>query len=87
MLRAQVVGASYGLAAGLIGGEQRVDQGLVGSPGALAGTDDLGVFAHESHVDHSPRVGGGRQGTRCAGRELRPAAASAVVGDNSEPKS
>ena len=53
LLHAQVVGASHGLAAGRVGGEQLVDQGLVGSPGALAGTDDVGVLAHESKLDHS----------------------------------
>ena len=58
LLAAQVVGAGDGLAAGGVGGQERVDQGLVGTPRALAGSDDVGVLAHESEVDHSPIVGG-----------------------------
>ena len=60
------------LAAGGVGGEQRVDQGLVGTPGPLAGTDEVGVLAHESEVDHPPIVGAGSgpPGSRAAGDRL-----------------
>ena len=62
LLAAQVVGALDRLAAGGVGGQQGVDQGLVGPAGALAGTDGVGVLAHESQVDHPPIVGGGPRG-------------------------
>ena len=67
---AQVVGAPDRLAAGGVGGEQRVDQGLVGTPGPLAGTDEVGVLAHESQVDHVPIVG-----SRAGSRPPRPTSA------------
>jgi hypothetical protein len=53
LLGPQVVGAADGLAAGGVSGQQCIDQGLVGTPGALAGTDGVGVLAYESEVDHS----------------------------------
>ncbi len=56
LLAAEVVGPLDRLPAGGVGGEERVDQGLVGAPRALAGTDDVGVLTHEPEVDHPPIV-------------------------------
>jgi hypothetical protein len=70
LLRAQVVGGLHGRAALGVGGEQPVDQGLVGAPGALAGADEVGVVTDEAQVDHTVMVGGRRRvpGGRCGCR-------------------
>jgi hypothetical protein len=78
LLPAQVVGALDRRAARGVGGEERIDQGLVGSPQPLAGTDGVGVLAHESQVDHPTIVGSGPGGHRCAsGATVRRASAAA----------
>ena len=73
LLRPQVVGAGDHLAAGGIGGQEGVDQGLVVPPRALAGSDDVGVLAHESEVDHASDRTDGLPGLweRQAGSVLR----------------
>ena len=52
LLRPQAVGAGHGGAAGLVGGEQRVDQRGVVAAGALRGADAVGVGAQDAEVDH-----------------------------------
>ena len=66
LLAPQVVCAPDRLAAGGVRGEELVDQGLVGPPQPLAGTDGVGVLTHESQVDHPTIVGSGPWGHRRA---------------------
>src|SRR5205823_5574532 len=56
LLGAQTVVAGHGGAAGIVGGEKRVDKGLVRAPLALRSTDEIRIVAEQLQVDHVARL-------------------------------
>ena len=49
----------HGGAAGLVGGQQRVDQRLVGAAGPLGGANPVGIGSEQPQVDHGSTLPAG----------------------------